>query len=129
GEFLVDIHGQGEHASLFDSATHLELLDAFADVEKERAAVADAYRQWSATRKELNELRQDESDKLQLLDILKFQVDEIRRADLKAGEDTELEDEKRRLNNVEKLSALSGDAYSLLYEQDDSTLATLEKAA
>ena len=129
GPFLVDIHGQGEHASLFDAATHLELLDGFADVEKERAAVAEAYRQWSATRKELDDLRQDESDKLQLLDILKFQVDEIRRADLKPGEDAELDEEKRRLNNVEKLSGLSTEAYTLLYEQDDSTLATLEKAS
>jgi len=63
-----------------------------------------------------------------LLDILKFQADEIRRAHLKMGEDSELEVEKRRLNSVEKLTSLSDDAYTLLYEQDESTLATLEKA-
>ncbi len=129
GAFLVDIHGQGEQASLFDPATHLEMLDAFAGVDDELAKTSDAYRQWSKTRKELDELRRDESDKLQLLDILKFQVDEIGRAGLKPGEDVELEDEKRRLNNVEKLSGLSDDAYKLLYEQDESTLATLEKAS
>lgn len=129
GAFLVDIHGQGEQASLFDPATHLEMLDAFAGVSDERTSTAEAYRQWSATRKELAELRQDESDKLQLLDILKFQVNEIGRAALKTGEDAELEEEKRRLNNVEKLSALSDDAYNLLYEQDESTVATLDKAA
>src|SRR5688572_9034633 len=129
GAFLVDIHGQGEQASLFDPLVHLEMLDAFAGAESERVRTAVAYRQWATTRKELDELRRDESDKLQLLDILNFQVDEIRRADLRPGEDTELEDEKRRLNNVEKLSGLSGDAYTLLYEQDESTLATLEKAA
>lgn len=129
GADLVDIHGQGEQASLFDPNAHLEMLDAFADVGDERARTADAYRAWSSTRKELNDLRRDESDKLQLVDILKFQTDEIRRADLKDGEEVELEDEKRRLNNVEKLSGLSGDAYGLLYEQDESTLATLEKAA
>ena len=129
GAFLVDIHGQGEQASLFDPATHLEMLDAFAGVSGERASTAEAYRQWSATRQELAALRQDESDKLQLLDILRFQVNEIGRAALKNGEDAELEEEKRRLNNVEKLSALSDEAYNLLYEQDESTVATLDKAA
>ena len=128
GAFLVDIHGQGEQASLFDPATHLELLDAFAAVNDERALCAERFRSWAGVRKELADLRQDESNKLQLLDILKFQVEEIRRANLKTGEDVELEEEKRKLNNVEKLSGLSDDTYTLLYEQDDATLATLERA-
>src|SRR5687768_11265706 len=63
GSYLVDIHGQGEHASLFDPATHLEMLDTFAGVDHELRRTTDAYRQWSATRKALTELRQDESDK------------------------------------------------------------------
>ena len=129
GAFLVDIHGQGEQQSLFDPSTHLELLDAFAGVDEDRARCAETYERFVSVRKELSDLRDDESNKLQLLDILRFQVDEIRRASLKAGDDAELEDEKRRLNNVEKLSALSDDAYRLLYEQDESTLATLEKAS
>ena len=129
GAFLVDIHGQGEQAALFDPATHMEMLDAFAGVDSERRKTAEAFRQFAATRKELTDLRQDESDKLQLLDILKFQVDEIRGLGPKPGEDIELEEEKRRLNNVEKLSGLSDDAYKLLYEQDESTIATLDKAA
>ncbi|MEO8573100.1 MAG: DNA repair protein RecN [Pyrinomonadaceae bacterium] len=128
GHHLVDIHGQGDQASLFDPATHLEILDAFAGVEDERSRTAAAYRQWASTRRELANLRHDESDKLQLLDILRFQVDEIRRAELKPGEEVELGDEKRRLNNVEKLSTLSDDAYTLLYEQDESTIATFDKA-
>ena len=129
GAFLVDIHGQGEQASLFDPASHLEMLDAFAGVAQERTQTADAFDRWTASRKELSELRQDESDKLQLLDILKFQAEEIRRAQLKPDEETELAEEKRRLNNVEKLSGLSDDAYKLLYEQDDSTIATLDRAS
>ncbi|HUR99271.1 MAG TPA: AAA family ATPase [Pyrinomonadaceae bacterium] len=128
GSYLVDIHGQGDQASLFDPATHLEMLDTFAGAEDERSQTAEAYRRMAATRKELADLRRDESDKLQLLDILKFQVEEIRRAGLKPGEEAELGDEKRRLNNVEKLSTLSDDAYTLLYEQDESTIATFDKA-
>jgi len=74
-------------------------------------------------------LQQDEAEKLQLLDILKFQVNEITAVNLKPGEDDELEEERRRLNNVEKLSTLSEDAYTLLYESDESTLTTFDKAA
>lgn len=128
GRGLLDIHGQGEQATLFDPATHLEMLDTFAGVESERARTGEAFRRWAETRGELASLRKDESDKLQLLDILKFQVDEIARANIKIDEDRELEEEKRRLNNVEKLSTLSDESYRLLYEQDESTLATLDKA-
>src|SRR5688572_5337616 len=72
GAFLVDIHGQGEQASLFDPATHREMLDDFANAADETTRTAAAFEEWSATRKELANLRKDESDKLQLLDILKF---------------------------------------------------------
>jgi DNA repair protein RecN (Recombination protein N) len=129
GPRLVDIHGQGEQTTLFNTAYHLEILDEFADLKDLRQRTAEAYHHWSVTKTELGMLQQNEAEKLQMLDILRFQVDEITRADLKPGEDEELEEEKRRLNNVEKLSALSEDAYSLLYEADGSTTATLEKAA
>ncbi len=128
GPFLVDIHGQGEQTSLFDSETHLELLDEYAKNVRLRDRVAAGYDAFSQAKRGLAELQRDESEKLQLLDILKFQVDEIRKADLKAEEETELEEEKRRLNNVEKLSSLSGDAVDLLYNSDAATLTTLEKA-
>ncbi|MGD9563202.1 MAG: DNA repair protein RecN [Pyrinomonadaceae bacterium] len=128
GPFLVAIHGQGEQSTLFEPAGHLDLLDGFASVEKERRENAEAYRKWSETRNELSSLRTSEAEKLQLLDMLKFQIDEIKRAGIRPGEDVELSEEKRRVNNVEKLSALSGDAYSLLYEDESSTVTTLRKA-
>jgi DNA repair protein RecN (Recombination protein N) len=129
GPRLVDIHGQGEQTTLFSTAYHLEILDEFADLKDLLQRTAEVHHHWSVTKTELGMLQQNEAEKLQMLDILRFQVDEITRAGLQAGEDEELEEEKRRLNNVEKLSALSEDAYSLLYEADESTTATLEKAA
>lgn len=129
GSLLADIHGQGEQATLYDVQTHIDMLDAFADAAKTKAPVAEAFREWSGIRLQLTSLEKDESEKLQLLDILRFQVGEIKAAGLKPGEDVELEDEKRRLNNVEKLSSLSEESYTLLYESDGSTLSTLEKAA
>ncbi|HEV8590660.1 MAG TPA: AAA family ATPase, partial [Pyrinomonadaceae bacterium] len=98
GTHLVDIHGQGEHATLFDIASHLTMLDEFASLNEQRKTVAEAFHHWSSTKTELGMLRQNEAEKLKMLDILKFQVDEIERVNLRPGENEELEEEKRRLN-------------------------------
>ncbi len=127
GAFLVDIHGQGEQATLFNPATHLEMLDEYADLENLRGITAEKYRAMNAVQNEIENLQADEAQKLQLLDILQFQVDEIGKVNLQIGEDDALEEEKRRLNNIEKLSTLSDEAYQLLYENELATVATLEK--
>ena len=129
GPFLVDIHGQGEQAEVYNVASHIRILDRYADNGPMIEKVANAYHAMSEVRAELAELERDESEKLQILDILRFQVDEITRAALSPGEDVELEDEKRKLSNVEKLTALSTEAFSLIYDNTESTSATLDKAA
>jgi DNA repair protein RecN (Recombination protein N) len=128
GSFLVDIHGQGEQAALYDVETHIDMLDAVAETGRSKSEVANAFEAWSAVKTEIASLEKDEAEKLQLVDILQFQVGEIESADLQAGEDTLLEEEKLRLNNIEKLTSLSGDAFALLYDNTESTAATLEKA-
>ena len=128
GAFLVDIHGQGEQTTLFTPANHLEILDEYADLATERAQIAEKYQAMASVRRELETLREDEAQKLQLLDILQFQVDEIRKVGLQTNEEDTLEEEKRRLNNVEKLSTLSDESYALLYENEEATLTTLERA-
>ena len=128
GPMLADIHGQGEQASLYDIETHIGMLDDFAAVDELKIKVVDVFGDWSRLKAELASLEKDESEKLQLLDILRFQVDEITRAGLTPGEDVSLDEEKRRLNNTEKLSALSSEAHSLLYDDEHSTLATLDRS-
>ncbi len=129
GPFLVDIHGQGEQAALYDTESHIRMLDRYAGTEDLIVLVADAHQAMTAVRDEIAALEKDESEKLQVLDILRFQVDEITRAGVSTGEDAELEDEKRKLNNVEKLTSLSDDAFALLYDNPEATSATLDKAA
>ncbi|MCA1618982.1 MAG: DNA repair protein RecN [Acidobacteria bacterium] len=124
---LVDIHGQGTQQTLFDPETHLELLDAFADLAAGREGVAAAYRRWSALNRELEALRRDESEKFHLTDALRFQVSELEAARLAAGEDEQLEAERRRLANLEKLTELCSDAYNTTYEESDSTVARLSR--
>jgi DNA repair protein RecN (Recombination protein N) len=128
GAFLVDIHGQGEQATLFNPSNHLEILDEFANLNNLRTNLSAKYFEMAKTQREIESLREDEAQKLQLLDVLQFQVDEIKKVNPQMGEEDALNEEKRRLNNVEKLSSLSDEAYLLLYENEESTVTTLEKA-
>src|SRR5436190_5704318 len=125
--FLVDIHGQGDQASLFDPASHLAMLDEYAANERLRENVAIAFGELASAQSELRDLKKDEADKLQLLDILRFQVNELEKTELRSGEIEELDEEKRRLNNVGKLSSLGQEAFAHLYENDASVSANFEK--
>ena len=129
GVFLVDIHGQGEQATLFNPATHLEMLDEYANLQSLRKNVAEKYRELAKFKRKSKICTPTKRRNLQLLDILQFQVDEIKKVNPQVGEEDALEEEKRRLNNVEKLSTLSDEAISLLYENEEATISTLEKAA
>ena len=127
-QFLVDIHGQGDQQTLFNPETHLELLDAFSPVAALRQEVADCYQRWDGLKRELNELQQDEAEKFQLIDLLRFQIDELERAQLVIGEDARLEEERRRLLNVEKLTVVCAESLRLIYEDDDAALTRVRQA-
>src|SRR5690606_2229694 len=129
GHLFADISGQGEQAVLYDPRSHLSMLDAAADVEKEIAAVAGAYQHWAKIRRELDGLHEDESAKLRSLDILRFEIEEIERACIRVGEEEELEAEKLRVVNSEKLAVASDELSDMLYDSDLSTLTTLDRAS
>jgi DNA repair protein RecN (Recombination protein N) len=124
----VDIHGQGEQQTLFDPDTHLELLDAYAGLDDLRQDVASRYKRWAALRRELDQHLKDEADKFQLIDILRFQIDELERAQLTPGEDASLQEERRRLTNVERLTTLCAEAFGHVYEESDSAVERLSQA-
>jgi len=126
--FLVDIHGQGDQQTLFDAATHLELLDTFAGTSELRDEVGERYRRWMAVRRDPEAQGKEDAEKFQLIDILRFQIDELERAKLIVGEDEQLEDEKRRLNNVEKLTMLCSEGFGLIYEDGDSAITRVRRA-
>jgi DNA repair protein RecN (Recombination protein N) len=127
--FLVDIHGQGDQQTLFSVATHLELLDAFAGVAALKDEVALCYKRWASIKSELESHGKEEAEKFQMIDILRFQIDELERARLIVGEDEQLEEERRRLNNVEKLTTLCAEGFSLTYEDGDSAITRLRQTA
>ena len=129
GDHLVDIHGQGEQAALYDVEHHRLFLDEYAGHTKLLDAVRSAYERWNEVNSRLTALHRDENEKLQLIDILTFQTNEIERVLPVAGEDDELEAEKRRLANSGKITTLSNELYETLYDSEISTLASLERSA
>ena len=126
--FLVDIHGQGDQQTLFNPETHLELLDGFAGNTALREQVAEMYQRWSGLQQDLDSLRHDEAEKFQLVDTLKFQIAELDHAQLSIGEDNRLDEERRRLANVEKLTTLCQSSYSRIYEDDDAALTRVRQS-
>lgn len=117
GETLVNIHGQHEHQSLLRVDRHLEWLDVFggARVASARQAYRELYEQYAETRKLLSQLQRTGKEALQLADLYRFQWEEISAANLAAGEDELLREEKSRLANSEKLFSAANDAYEALY--------------
>jgi DNA repair protein RecN (Recombination protein N) len=116
GERLIDMHGQHEHQSLLKPSSHLEFLDRWLGEPalKLRQQVRETVSALRQTERELQEIVAREREREQMLDLYRFQVDEIRAANLQVGEDEQLETEARRLVYAEKLVALAGNAYDAL---------------
>ncbi len=117
---LINIHGQHDSASLFDEENHLAFLDAFADNEALRADYAEKYQAVAALRREIDKKTMDEGEKLRRMETLKYQIAEIEKAQLEAGEDEALEDRRKLLQNAEKLSDGIQEATECLYGGEDS---------
>ena len=117
---LINIHGQHDSASLFDEDNHLSFLDAFADNESLRGDYAEKYEAVAKLRREIVRVTMDEGEKLRRMETLKYQIAEIEKAELEAGEDEALEDRRKLLQNAEKLSNGMDEAVECLYGGDES---------
>jgi DNA repair protein RecN (Recombination protein N) len=126
---LADIHGQHEQQLLFTPDAQRDMLDAFAGHREllDRAAVT--YHEWRAAAAELEELEHSEQEKLRLLDLWSFQRQEIDGAALKPDEDASLENERRVLQNVQRLEETAGTAYAAVYDSPESALSLTRAAA
>ena len=122
---LVEVHGQGEHASLLVREAQLDLLDTFACAGEHLAAVRALFKRRQELQREWSELNQSEQERLRALDLLRFQVDELAKARLAPGEDERLESERAVLRNIEKVRLAAASAYSALYDDEGSALERL----
>ena len=133
GMQLINIHGQHDSATLFDEANHLSFLDAFGDNEALRADYTEKYEAVAKLRREIDRMTMDEGEKLRRMETLKYQIKEIEKANLRPGEDEELEERRKLLQNSEKIADGMNDAVENIYGSDDADgaagmLATAERA-
>ena len=117
---LINIHGQHDSASLFDENNHLQFLDDFASNEDLRADYGEKFQAVAALRREIDRMSMDESEKLRRMETLRYQIEEISKAELEPGEDEALENRRRLLQNAEKLSNGMDAAVECLYGGDDA---------
>lgn len=120
--FLVAIHGQGEQRSLLSAQSQMELLDSFGANHLLRERVAEAYRRWRAILAELSVLEREMMERERAVDLLQYELSEIKQIAPKPNEDHELAAERKLLANSEKLFQLGTGVYTELYEKDGSVI-------
>ena len=117
---LINIHGQHDSASLLDEDNHLGILDSFASNEELRSEYSQRYQAVSDLRHEIQRMSMDESEKLRRMETLRYQIEEIDKANLKSGEDDELEKRRKFLQSAEKLSSGIEQVVGCLYGDDET---------
>lgn len=114
GGELLNIHGQHDGTALLDEEQHGVYLDRFGRTEEPLNAYRTVYDALSALRGQIRSLQMDEAEKARRVDSLRFQIGELERAELVAGEEEELDARRNLLRNGEKyIDALSGADYAL----------------
>lgn len=126
--YLGDIHGQHDQQKLFSPDSQRELLDDAASAADALAACGSAWQAWRAAARELDELNRTEAEKLRLADLWNMQRNEIEAAELAPGQDAHLENEKRVLRNVARLSEAATVAHDALSESEHNAAAALTLA-
>lgn len=102
---LIDIHGQHEHQSLLYKKNHLDILDAFAkeSIAEIKLEVKEKYAAYKALKDELEQAKTDEADRAKEIDFIQFEVKQIREANLKSGEDADLEEQYKKMVNGKRI--------------------------
>jgi DNA repair protein RecN (Recombination protein N) len=120
GAALVDIHGQSQHLSLLSQEQHREFLDAYARTRELRHEFIAKAAELHQLEHEIQSLSRSERELARQTELLQFQIDEIRRAELKEGEEESLEREMVLLTSAEKLKEASYEIYRTIYGDENS---------
>lgn len=118
--YLMDIHGQYDHQSLLSTTRHLELLDRLAadELEDKLEKYKKRYDKYKKLCKDLEDISGNDSDKQAKIDIYKFQISEIEMAQLKAGEEEQLLNQKKLVGNTVKIKDYTNNALDYLYRAE-----------
>ena len=105
-ENIIDIHGQHDNQQLLNPSTHIEYLDSFGSKEIQilKEEYKELFNKYNLIRTELKNNYGDEKEKQRKLDLLRYQYEEIEKANLKVGEDEKLESDRKIILNSEKIN-------------------------
>jgi DNA repair protein RecN (Recombination protein N) len=123
GEYLVDIHGQYDHQSLLKNDSQLVLLDRLCGdkVAENLEKIKERYKGFKETLKMLEDMNCDDADREAKIDLYKFQINEIKMADLKPNEEEELNEKRDIIANGVKLKKFSDEALDILYRNESNS--------
>jgi DNA repair protein RecN (Recombination protein N) len=128
GPALVQVYGQHEAQSLLRPESHETLLDRFARVEDLLAQYREFHQLAQSRKTHLEDLTRRERERADLLDLARFRVTELEKAELIAGEDGNLHKERLVLANAAKLSAAAHESEEMLYGAEGAALDIIAKA-
>lgn len=128
GGLLLDIHGQNDGRQLMDETRHLDYLDRFMNAPEIMKAYQAEFEAFRSIEKEIDRLSMGELEKARLVDTLNATVEELSRADVKPGEEEELEARCVLMKNAGKLTEYLENAYATLYEADENAIDLVSSA-
>lgn len=126
-EKLIDVHGQHEPQSLLDISSHIRLLDSFGEAEflVKKEKYASLYEKWQEVKAALSKIGDNDRKKLQLRDMLSFQIQEISSAKLKVGEEEALKEQYEILSHAEKIMLQCQKSYGFLDGESEASASLL----
>ena len=129
-EYLIDIHGQHEHQSLLYEKNHLSLLDKYGkgQIESELNKLAGLYKIYHSLKNKLEEEKMDDKEKNRDISLLTHELEEINAANLKPGEDSELEKQYQLLTNSKKIMEHLGFVHGAFSNDSDSVSGAVSKS-
>ncbi len=128
--FLLDLHSQHEHQSLFNESTHRKLLDRYAGIEEQVSSFSESFSRLNELQEKLKNLTERERDRNREMEMLRFAIQEIESAEIRPGEREQLEAERTRMNEHERLAGhVEGIARLFDSDFDGQVLTSLLKQA
>ena len=130
GQQLVDIHGQHDQEELMRPHRHIQMLDEFGDAEffEVKEAYQTSFDDYRQMRKQVLDIKKNQLEHKARIEMLEFQMAEIEAANLKAGEDVILNQERDKLLNHKNIADTLTNAYSMLDNEEFSSLANVRSA-
>lgn len=130
GQQLVDIHGQHDQEELMRPHRHIQMLDEFGDADffELKEAYQTSFDDYRQMRKQVLDIKKNQLEHKARIEMLEFQMAEIEAANLKAGEDVILNQERDKLLNHKNIADTLTNAYSMLDNEEFSSLANVRSA-